>query len=139
MLTFLHKPGERVLAIASGKNGVLDVYGAGVYEGDFPYGDVTSTAPLSPEEQSKHDLHALDHGGSLCNPRIRLDSGKCVWGCECWWGPEAALRKEYEGYELREVDIEEHRRESGGGGVPSMLVVTTDEAERWKREAKEDQ
>jgi hypothetical protein len=121
--TWMHTPGERVFAIASGKNGVLDVYGAGVYEGDFPYGDITSTDLMSPEAQSKHNLHVLDHGGTLCNPRIRLDSGKYVWGCECWWGPEAALRKEYEGYELRERDIDQHRRESGGGGVPSMIVV----------------
>lgn len=23
------------------------------------------------------------------NPKIILDDGEVVWGCECWWGPEA--------------------------------------------------
>lgn len=21
------------------------------------------------------------------NPKIKLDTGEVVWGCECWWGP----------------------------------------------------
>ena len=23
------------------------------------------------------------------DPKIILDDGEVVWGCECWWGPEA--------------------------------------------------
>lgn len=134
---FLHKPGERVFAVASGKDGVLEVYGAGVYEGDFPYLDTASTEPMSPEAMMKHDMAVVDRGGSMHNPRIKLDNGKYVWGCECWWGPEEVIRKQYEGYKFVEVDIDVLRQESGGGGVPSMLVVTPEEAARWKREKEE--
>lgn len=27
-------------------------------------------------------------GERRSNPKIVLDSGDVVWGCECWWGPE---------------------------------------------------
>jgi len=30
------------------------------------------------------------------NPKLVLDSGDVVWGCECWWGPEAEIKAEYE-------------------------------------------
>ncbi len=30
------------------------------------------------------------------NPKILLDSGDVVWGCECWWGPEAEVKAERE-------------------------------------------
>jgi hypothetical protein len=31
--------------------------------------------------------------GGRPNPKIKLDSGKIVWGCECWWGPEEKIKK----------------------------------------------
>ena len=45
------------------------------------------------------------------NPKIRLDSGQVVWGCECWWGPEEDVkaqvaRREREGWTVRNVDID---------------------------------
>jgi hypothetical protein len=123
------KVGDRVLAIASGENKVIRYYGAGVYEGDFPYGDTRSAVPMSRTERYEHDLDVLDHGGALHNPRIRLDNGKYVWGCECWWGPEAELRKRYDGCQLVEVDIEQDRKESNGGGVPQLMTVETPKEE----------
>lgn len=49
------------------------------------------------------------------NPKIELDNGKVVWGCECWWDNEAGMREQFarleaEGYTIKDVDIEEHRR-----------------------------
>lgn len=42
---------------------------------------------LNPEERaamaSKIREHQLPFGK---NPKIRLDDGREVWGCECWWG-----------------------------------------------------
>lgn len=69
------KPGTRVIAIRNGEAGVIYYYGEGVYTGDFPKED-----SLFPE---------------IPNPRIDLDSGKVVWGCECWWGPAEYLRSKY--------------------------------------------
>jgi hypothetical protein len=46
------------------------------------------------------------------NPRIRLDNGKVVYGCECWWGNEEKVKKMLEQYsEIKIVDIDEVRKE----------------------------
>ena len=36
------------------------------------------------------DLHEEAHP----NPKIRLDSGDIVWGCECWWGGEESVKRD---------------------------------------------
>jgi len=50
------------------------------------------------------------------NPKIRLDSGKIVWGCECWWRLESEVKEileEYKslGFSIVDVDIDEIRQE----------------------------
>lgn len=27
------------------------------------------------------------------NPKVQLDDGGVVWGCECWWGPEDQIKR----------------------------------------------
>jgi hypothetical protein len=96
------KVGDRVGAICGEANGVLSVFGFGVFEGDFePLEAVGWLAEAARE----------DH---IANPRIRLDSGKVVYGCECWWGSEDEIRAritvaEQAGTEVRTVDIDEIR------------------------------
>ena len=34
----------------------------------------------------------------ITNPQLRLDDGQLVWGCECWWGPEAQIRQQVAQY-----------------------------------------
>lgn len=41
-------------------------------------------AAMSVEEQVVELLTQMD-----LNPRLDLDGGGTVWGCECWWMPEA--------------------------------------------------
>jgi len=55
----------------SAKNGVIKYYGHGVYAGDFKLPPTVGGFNFGQE-----------------NPRIDLDNGETVWGCECWWGPE---------------------------------------------------
>jgi hypothetical protein len=48
------------------------------------------------------------------NPRIDLDNGTTVWGCECWWGPTEAVQQQLEkfkerGYDIVMVNIDEIR------------------------------
>jgi len=88
------KQGERVGAILGSKpGGIIETFGEGVYEGDFVFGDGGPDDPV----------------GSICemvlgvpleqrpkNPRIKLDRGGVVWGCECWWGPVDGYRKQIE-------------------------------------------
>jgi len=57
-------PGVKVGVLSPDMRTLL---GYGIYEGDFEH-------PV---------LKRL-------NPRMLLDSGERVWGCECWWGAEVA-------------------------------------------------
>lgn len=99
-----HQSGDRVGAISHGKNGVLYIFGYGVYEGDF----VPETAVGWMAEASREV-------GST-NPKIKLDSGKVVWGCECWWGAESVVKKRCaDADEVVEIDIDESRREYAEG------------------------
>jgi hypothetical protein len=54
----------RVLAIRDANKTEINIYGYGKYEGDEP-------CPMM---------------GGIRNPKIVLDNGDVVWGCECWWG-----------------------------------------------------
>lgn len=44
------------------------------------------------------------------NPKIVLDNGKVVWGCECWWGAIKEYDRIAKGREVKEVDIDELRK-----------------------------
>jgi hypothetical protein len=116
----MHKPGIRVGAISHTEDGVVYFFGYGVYEGDFPregpglYGMdaenqrkeaedwVRKNAPEMTEEQVK-EFGLLD----ITNPRIRLDNGKTVWRCQCWWGPEDEIKKYIENNRVVPIDIDE--------------------------------
>ena len=105
--------GTRVTAILEAKDGIVKSFGDGVYAGDFD---------LPP------DAGGFNFGQK--NPRIDLDSGKTVWGCESWWGPCEAVRKRLPAdWKWETVDIEAHRKANaaltGGVAVPSNGVVGT--------------
>ena len=61
----------------------------------------------------KHIAAAMKERGELPadwvwkNPRITLDDGRVVWGCQCWWGPEEAIRKRIEGLKIIPAKTEE--------------------------------
>ena len=65
-----YQPGIRVGAIQDADDKNVNLFGYGVYDGDLP-------CELSIGET---------------NPRISLDNGEVVWGCQCWWGPEEKIR-----------------------------------------------
>ena len=99
--------GKRVGAIfSSNDDGSVNFFGYGVYEGDF-----------IPEEGAGWMAEGLREHGTT-NPRIRLDSGKVVYGCECWWGPEIRIRKQLEGAVVIDMDIDEVRRSHGSVSAP---------------------
>lgn len=96
----MHKAGERVYAILSADPTlkVLKVLGEGVFEGNEVPGLECGGFGA--------DLRSL----GVTNPKIRLDSGEVVWGCECWWGKiegAAAMIEDYrkDGWEIRTVSI----------------------------------
>lgn len=98
-LTYMgHKAGDRVGAILDAKDGAVEFLGYGVYEGDF--------VPEGAAGWIAEDLRGI----GATNPKIRLDSGKIVWGCECWWGSEKSVKKQLEGTIVKDIDIDEIRK-----------------------------
>lgn len=96
-----HPIGQRVGAILdSGENGTVRFFGYGVLEGyEIPPDDAGGMAEIARDE-------------GMVNPKIRLDNGKVVWGCECWWGTEAEIRESLTRFpNIVEVDIDEMRNE----------------------------
>lgn len=93
--------GSRVGAILGADEDVVKFLGYGVYEGDeVPDENAVGFGPILREMKRP-------------NPKIKLDSGKVVWGCECWWGPEEATKKKLERYaNVVETDIDEARRQT---------------------------
>ena len=79
---------------------VIQFLGYGKYVGD-----------QVPDEGAVGGLAELARAMLKENPKIELDSGQVVWGCECWWSPEDEMKKtilEYgkQGYVVETVDIE---------------------------------
>lgn len=79
----MKKPGDRVGAICgSGVDGGVNFFGYGIYQGYHPLPVGTQT-PFGVIE---------DERDSFPNPKILLDSGDVIYGCQCWWGNEEAVR-----------------------------------------------
>ena len=47
-----------------------------------------------PPNEGTASLTGYLSGLRRMNPKIVLDSGDVVWGCECWWGPEDETKAE---------------------------------------------
>lgn len=93
------KPGDRVLAVSHSEGDTVFVFGEGVYEGEFP-----------PVEAAGILAECVRESGGT-NPRIRLDSGEVVYGCECWWGAVEQVRKRFGGARVVKVSIADARAE----------------------------
>lgn len=94
------KIGGRVGAILGSERETVSFLGYGVYEGEFiPKEAVGVMARLLKKSRRT-------------NPRIKLDSGKVVYECECWWGSEKEIQEKLKGYhEIKNVDIDEVRND----------------------------
>lgn len=90
--------GERVGAVMSADEATVRLYGFGRYAGHEVPPPGVSFLGL--------DLHELGHE----NPKIELDNGQVVWGCECWWGAESRVRKMIGERAVVVVDIEKSRK-----------------------------
>lgn len=93
------KIGARVGAMLGGnaKDKVIRFLDYGVYLGD---------------EVPPAEIGGFNMG--MPNPKIQLDNGKVVWGCECWWGAEATFKEklchwEAAGYTIETIDIDAAR------------------------------
>lgn len=73
----------------------VQLFGFGQYVGD----------EVPPEEIKFMGVHI-----SNPNPKIVLDNGKVVWGCECWWGSEDKIKRMIGTKQVIPVDIDEARK-----------------------------
>lgn len=92
--------GQRVGAILSVDNGCVYFLGYGCLAGEeIPFGAVGDLA-----------RHLV--GLEQTNPKIVLNSGKVVWGCECWWDDEDVVMEILmKSDRVVKVDIDELRKE----------------------------
>lgn len=89
--------GERIGALLSGDSKSVKLIGFGIYAGDeVPPADAGGMA------------EALNECG-VTSPKLILDDGQIVWGCECWWDTESEIRRHMEGHEIIPVNMTEAR------------------------------
>lgn len=96
--------GRKVLAVNTINNErrYVEVLGRGTFLGVFP--------PDTALGNIADDVREL---GEL-NPKIELNDGQIVWGCECWWmdayrGDMWLAELASIGYEIRDVSISDLR------------------------------
>lgn len=86
------KKGDRVGAVASVNGNIVELFGYGTYEGEeIPPPDIAGGFVTTP------------------NPKIKLDNGDILWGCECWWSPEDILKEHIKGATVKDITIAEYR------------------------------
>lgn len=96
--------GDRVGALISATDGKVEFLGYGEYVGEeVPPPDSLGFGEI---------LNDVDRE----NPKLELDNGETVYGCECWWGYEDKVKKRLEEYKdegmtVEEVSIEDLREE----------------------------
>jgi len=91
------KIGERIGAIISTdeKTKKLFFLGYGIYKED-----------IIPSKEARGFLAEGLREYGRSNPTLKLDNGDIVYGCECWWGPEARMKQQIEGYQKAGYTIE---------------------------------
>lgn len=93
------KPGARVVAVRDANDEEINIFGRGVYEGEFDAPIAITAEEWAELKEGLGELH-------ITNPRIRLDSGDVVWGMQCWWGDEETFDKWIEGRKVNVVPVE---------------------------------
>lgn len=85
--------GERIGAVMSVSDGTAKFLGYGVYKGN---------------EIPPDNIGGFNLGNPV--PKLELDNGKVVYGCECWWGKEERIKEALANCkDVIDVDIDEER------------------------------
>jgi len=91
-------PGMRIGAFHSCTEETLLLLGYGVYEGD----EIPPEEILCPEVGVPFLLQ-------LPIPKLRLDDGRVVWGCELWWNTELEVKRLEAGRQVVKPKLESLR------------------------------
>jgi len=105
MADIISKKGAKVGVIFSTdpKTKVVEFLGYGVYKGKF-----------IPKEAAGFIAQWCRENNKL-NPRIKLDNGKIIYGCEAWFGSAMNIKKylkelKEDGWKIVKVDIDDIRK-----------------------------
>jgi hypothetical protein len=90
--------GMRVGVFHSCEKKTLALLGYGTYEGEEvpPEGILGQVGPLN----------IL----GWFTPKLKLDDGTVIWGCEAWWGPEPEIKAMEQGRQIVKPKIESLRK-----------------------------
>jgi len=96
--------GDRVGALLGADEDTVQLLGYGVYVGEEV-----------PGASAGGTFARLCRVQKMVNPKLQLDNGDVVWGCECWWGREESVRAHVQrlvgkGRRLVEVRIADARK-----------------------------
>lgn len=100
--------GDRVGAVLSASKGTVHYLGDGTYLGDLQ-------PPVGPFGMTRDDATQLwvsmgatdeEIHGMLSNPCIQLDSGRYVWGFQCWWGSIDVIKERFDGWEFVDAEVD---------------------------------
>lgn len=98
----MRKIGDRIGAILSSDDDYVYFLGYGTYAGEeVPSDDVTMLGMQYNKFGRK-------------NPKLQLDNGEVIYGCECWWGPEDSIKHKLgkDPRIIKEVSIIPYRQEA---------------------------
>ncbi len=121
------KVGERVGAISHAQEATVSLFGYGTYLGmripreaggamaqaicehaDEVLAELKRDCEKTGKDYTKEEATFIE---LLGNPCIQLDSGKLVYGCECWWGAEATIKENVDKYtHAFIVDLDDARK-----------------------------
>lgn len=79
---------QKVIALLSANEKEVISFGEGDYVGD----------EIIPKDLNIKGFGEIIKEAGIPNPKIVLDSGEIVWGCECWWGPKDKVQEKIDTY-----------------------------------------
>lgn len=92
--------GKEMFAMSHADDEAVYLFGFGTYEGEeIPPADSVGNAKLM-------------HDQGQPNPKIKLEDGTIVWGCECWWGPKDRFDEQRGDRPIVKADLNEWRQQA---------------------------
>ncbi len=92
------KPGDKIFAVTHGDDDNIYFLGFGVFEGEE-----------IPEEGTVGMMASLLRMREQKNPKLVLDNGDSIWGCECYWGPADQFRSFANMRKIISTNVAEYR------------------------------
>lgn len=89
--------GSRIGAILKADKETVHLIGFGVYDG---------------EQIPPKNINPMLHAHGIQNPKLVMDDGQVVWGCECWWASEEETKTMIGDRNVVTVDMAAERERS---------------------------